>query len=79
MLLLLPTDSCSHGADSHDDGQRETSGWRGRLSRTLQQVALYLGDAYLAAEGCRGDLLCASPDYFADAIEESRRRRASFS
>jgi hypothetical protein len=70
VLLLIPTDHCPD-----HDRQPDASGWRGRLARCLQQVATYLGDAYLAAEGCRGDLLCASPDYFADAIQESRRRR----
>ena len=45
------------------------------MARGLQQMAVYLGDAYLAAEGCRGDILCAAPEYFQDAIKQARRRR----
>jgi hypothetical protein len=80
VFLLLPTDRCAHGESSHDDQARERAGngpvrsrWQDRLLRCVQQMAVYLGDAYLAAEGCRGDVLCATPEYFEDALYESRR------
>ena len=77
MFLLLLDSRCSHDehARRNDDGQQRRLGWHQRLARGLQQMAVYLGDAYLAAEGCRGDILCAAPEYFQDAIKQARRRR----
>lgn len=80
MFLLLLDNGCSHGdhAPRDDDRhQRRSLSWRQRLGRGLQQMAVYLGDAYLAAEGCRGDILCATPEYFHDAIKQARWRRLS--
>ena len=77
MFLLLLDDSCKHGDHSHGEFQRQPRRirWHERLFRCVQQMAVYLGDGYLAAEGCRGDILCAAPEYFEDAIKESRKRR----
>lgn len=75
MFLLLLNEQCSCGDPSHRAARPRRLPWRERVGRAVQQMAVYLGDAYLANEGCRGDLLCASPDYFEEAIEEAQRRR----
>jgi hypothetical protein len=82
MFLLLLNDRCTQGGSSgdhaHGDGAApapKRARWYQRLARSLQQMAVYLGDAYLAAEGCRGDVLCAAPEYFEDAINAARQRR----
>lgn len=77
MFLLLLDDSCNCGDEPHGSRQDRPrrARWHERLLRCVQQMAVYLGDGYLAAEGCRGDMMCAAPEYFEDAIKESRRRR----
>lgn len=80
MFLLLLDDSCKRGDEPHESrqGHSRRARWHERLLGCLQQMAVYLGDGYLAAEGCRGDIMCAAPEYFEDAIKESRRRRQGF-
>ncbi|MCC7372750.1 MAG: hypothetical protein IT306_30340 [Chloroflexi bacterium] len=74
MLLLLLNERCSCGDPAHRPS-RPRRPWREQLGRVVQQMAVYLGDAYLANEGCRGDILCAAPDYFEEAVREAERRR----
>jgi hypothetical protein len=74
VFLLLLDDTCKRDDQPHHNRPRRPR-WHERLLRCVQQMAVYLGDGYLAAEGCRGDMLCAAPEYFEDAIKESRRRR----
>jgi hypothetical protein len=77
VFLLLLDDSCKQDGHTHGNPQPRRARWHERLFRCVQLMAVYLGDGYLAAEGCRGDVLCAAPEYFEDAIRESRRRRQS--
>jgi hypothetical protein len=85
VFLWLLDDGCKRGDEPYGNHQgrarwherllRCVARWHERLLRCVQQMAVYLGDGEFAAEGCRGDMLCAAPEYFEDAIRESRRRR----
>ena len=74
LMLILDERSVTREWEDHDDPTKPR-GLRDLAGRLVSGLARMIGESYLQTSTWGADSLCASPDYFVEAVDEARRRR----